>query len=121
MTYNLDSDLPMPYGWFDPIEYEGDDRAKNNESRFPADYTLKWRHFDRNAFERFLSRNRSTLKSYAARPRVAAWVASHCSTPSKREDYAYELAKHIDLAVYGKCGQPCDRFRLNGYVLNSLH
>ena len=32
------------------------------------------------------------------------WIASHCKTQSQREDYVEELRKHIDVDVYGMCG-----------------
>ena len=31
------------------------------------------------------------------------WIASNCKTFSKREAYVHELAKHINVKVYGKC------------------
>ena len=34
-----------------------------------------------------------------------AWFASHCTTQSKRELYAKELAKHIPVDIYGTCGK----------------
>lgn len=33
-----------------------------------------------------------------------AWFVSHCDTFSKREVYVKELAKYIDVDVYGRCG-----------------
>ena len=35
---------------------------------------------------------------------MAAWFSSHCPTQTKREDFAFELAKHIRVDIYGKCG-----------------
>ena len=32
------------------------------------------------------------------------WFVSHCGTRSKRENYAKELGKYIDLDIVGKCG-----------------
>ena len=32
------------------------------------------------------------------------WFVSHCGTRSKREDYAKELGKYIDIDIVGKCG-----------------
>ncbi len=40
----------------------------------------------------------------SARPRLVAWVVSHCETASKREDYVKELKRYIDVDIYGKCG-----------------
>ena len=38
------------------------------------------------------------------RPKSVVWVASNCNAPSHRERYVKELAKYIDVDVYGKCG-----------------
>lgn len=40
--------------------------------------------------------------------RSVAWLVSACSTASQREKYVEELAKYIDVDIYGKCGQDCD-------------
>jgi alpha-1,3-fucosyltransferase len=32
------------------------------------------------------------------------WMASHCGTFSRREDYVIQLAKHIPVDVFGNCG-----------------
>ena len=47
-----------------------------------------------------------------AKRRSVAWPVSHCQTESRREVYAKELAKYIDVDVYGDCGDhvcPKDR------------
>ena len=36
--------------------------------------------------------------------KMVAWYVSHCSTHSRREDYVKELAKHVQIDIYGKCG-----------------
>ena len=33
-----------------------------------------------------------------------AWIVSICQTRGGRQQYATELSKHIDLSIYGKCG-----------------
>ena len=33
-----------------------------------------------------------------------AWIVSNCQTRGGRQQYATELAKHIDVSIYGKCG-----------------
>ncbi len=42
---------------------------------------------------------------FANRTRNVAWVVSHCRTSSKRERYARELKRHIDVDIYGDCGK----------------
>lgn len=41
---------------------------------------------------------------YSQKQRNVAWLVSHCSTSSAREKYVRELAKHIDVDIYGDCG-----------------
>ncbi|KAK2157690.1 hypothetical protein LSH36_186g00056 [Paralvinella palmiformis] len=42
--------------------------------------------------------------------RSVVWAVSHCQTDSRRELYVDELKKHIDVDVYGDCGQlSCDK------------
>ncbi|KAK7489399.1 hypothetical protein BaRGS_00019343, partial [Batillaria attramentaria] len=54
-------------------------------------------------------REKSPNKDYKAiaksKTRNAAWFVSNCFTQSKRSTYVKELQKHIDVDIYGKCGQ----------------
>ncbi len=36
--------------------------------------------------------------------KLVAWMVSNCHSNSDRESYAAELAKHVSVDVYGKCG-----------------
>jgi hypothetical protein len=36
--------------------------------------------------------------------KLVAWVVSNCKAPSLRSEYVKELAKHIAVDVFGKCG-----------------
>ena len=40
----------------------------------------------------------------ANKTKMVAWFASHCPTHSQREDYVKELAKHVQVDIYGRCG-----------------
>ncbi len=42
---------------------------------------------------------------FASRSRNVAWVVSHCHTASKRERYAHALKRHIDVDIFGGCGE----------------
>ena len=53
-----------------------------------------------------------------------AWAASNCPTKGGREIYVKELAKYIDVAIYGKCGtltcphglaRKCQKYLENSY------
>lgn len=45
---------------------------------------------------------RATLANKTGTP--VSWMVSHCETESRREDYVRELREHIQVDVYGGCG-----------------
>ena len=48
---------------------------------------------------------------YRKKKKGIVWFVSHCITKSKREDYAKELGKYIDIDIIGKCGSDiCGRY-----------
>ncbi|KAH7935523.1 alpha-(1,3)-fucosyltransferase C [Rhipicephalus sanguineus] len=46
----------------------------------------------------------STPSVRTKRPKLLAWVASRCHSASHREVLVSELRKHVDIDVYGRCG-----------------
>ena len=40
----------------------------------------------------------------AGKTKDVAWIVSNCDAKNDRLEYAHELAKHIDVDIYGKCG-----------------
>ena len=36
--------------------------------------------------------------------KTVAWIVDTCRSRGRREDYAHQLAKYIDVDIYGKCG-----------------
>ena len=46
----------------------------------------------------------SSRRVKVTRPRLVVWLASHCQTQRRREDYVKELQKHIPVDIYGACG-----------------
>ena len=40
-----------------------------------------------------------------SKTKLVAWFVSHCFTQSRREAYVEQLAKHIDMDVYGDCNK----------------
>ncbi|KAK4474760.1 hypothetical protein MN116_001883 [Schistosoma mekongi] len=78
--YRFDSTIRTPYGMYTPFE-----RRTNNSDR-----TLAPRRLENMAN----GKNRSV-----------AWIVSNCNPRSPRKAYADELAKHITVDVYGRCGQ----------------
>ena len=47
---------------------------------------------------------RPTFAHLENRTKLLAWFCSNCQTDGKREHYFKELAKYIDIDIYGKCG-----------------
>jgi len=80
MSYRQDADIQLPYGSFRPLRQNEEHRRTGNENRINEKY----------------------LNGSSA---IVAWMASHCPTESKREDYVRELRKYIDVDVYGDCGE----------------
>ena len=38
--------------------------------------------------------------------KLVFWLVSHCKSDNKREEYVKQLQKHINVDIYGGCGQP---------------
>lgn len=81
-TYRSHSDIVTPYSKFVPFV-----RALENRTPLVNNST-----------------NQLAIKSKQKRPHVA-WFVSNCHTPNERLEYALELAQHIPVDIYGKCGQ----------------
>ena len=99
MTYRLDSDVPMPYGRVVP--------KRQKFTYVPYLHELKeWDHtYDSAEFAASLKTKRSKdFRALAHRPRAVAWIASHCNTGSDRERYVNELRRHIQVDIFGLCG-----------------
>ena len=44
-------------------------------------------------------------KDYSSgKTKMVAWIVSHCTSESRREEYVDELKKYIQVDIYGKCG-----------------
>ncbi len=51
--------------------------------------------------------SRPPERNYALnKTRKVAWFASHCKTANRREAYAEELGKHIEVHIYGRFVRP---------------
>ncbi|KAK7065533.1 Alpha-(1,3)-fucosyltransferase 7, partial [Halocaridina rubra] len=74
-TYHSKSDAVMPFGRVIKLP---PNMAVNNKRNYWAE-------------------KRNSVK-------FAAWMVSHCPTPSRREDYVHELQKHEQVDIYGACG-----------------
>eukprot|EP00429_Kryptoperidinium_foliaceum_P028827 CAMPEP_0176150796 /NCGR_PEP_ID=MMETSP0120_2-20121206/77002_1 /TAXON_ID=160619 /ORGANISM="Kryptoperidinium foliaceum, Strain CCMP 1326" /LENGTH=121 /DNA_ID=CAMNT_0017487737 /DNA_START=60 /DNA_END=421 /DNA_ORIENTATION=+ len=99
MTFKWDSDIPRPYGWFD--ERKSQDSAT---SFFYPSKPSKWIQYNEAAFKVSLPSRPQSFLDLAKRKGKVAWIVSHCLTESQREDYVYQLRKHIDVDEFGgKC------------------
>jgi alpha-1,3-fucosyltransferase len=90
-TYRADSDAHYPYGYV--IR-----RPHSRPRGLPKPASRKWEEKG-----------------------DVVWVASNCHAASKRELYVQELAKHINVTVYGDCGAEsldCVRSEANYYRLS---
>ncbi|ROT84116.1 putative alpha-(1,3)-fucosyltransferase C [Penaeus vannamei] len=57
----------------------------------------------------------------ASRTKLAAWMASHCPTDSRRENLVAALQKHISVTTIGKCGElSCGRNHMDTYCYRWL-
>ena len=53
---------------------------------------------------------RQSVNYAANKKKKVAWFVSNCQTANNRMDYAQELAKYIDVDIFGGCGQnKCDK------------
>ena len=74
MTYSVHSDIYVPYGSCVKVKTDARDVAGK------IDTIVK------------------------RKTKLVAWIVSHCETTGMRENYVRELMKHIDVDVYGECG-----------------
>ena len=98
MTYRLDSDVPRPYGWVEPTNRTSRSLPPRSCEKY------KWRTYNEAEFARSLPNQTKEFKQLAKRPKLVAWIVSHCRTRSSRETYVKELQKHINVDVMGGCG-----------------
>jgi len=82
MTYRYDSDVHLFYGSFKPKQGRDSSLSSTNAT--------------------ILKRNATTAA--VANESIVAWMASHCPTDSRREDYARQLKRYIGVDAYGGCG-----------------
>lgn len=78
-TYRSDSDVVFSFGKVQPIDHQNYINYENVK--------------DFNAFDSWRRKNKMIF-----------WLSDDCQTQSKREIYVNELKKHVDLDIYGKCG-----------------
>lgn len=96
MTYRFESDVFWPYGYF--VSKQTD--AVISPAQNPAWLQLESDHFDRPFFH-----NETLLRLISNKKNMAAWFVSNCYyTESNRGDVADQMAKFLQVDIYGKCG-----------------
>ncbi len=59
-------------------------------------------------------------KRFAEKGKMVAWFCSNEITPGRREDYAKELGKHVQIDVYGECGNmPYNNSQFDTVIIKS--
>lgn len=93
---------PPPYSVFAGFNYMHD----------MFNWTMSYRH-DSDVYEpyaKLVPRNETKAPKkdhralWKSKQKQAVWMVSHCDTDSKREEFVRELKKHIEVDVYGACG-----------------
>ena len=87
MSYRLDSDIRLLYGRILP---------KPSISKT----------FNKDGYNQVGHRK---IKRIHKKKKLVAWMVSHCITSGGREEYVKQLSQHIDVDIYGNCGNlTCD-------------
>ena len=73
-----DSDVYHPYGYISPTTEAASDKVTSQIRSY---------------------------QSFASRPKLVAWIVSHCNPPSKRQYFVAELQKYIPVSIYGLCAE----------------
>ena len=95
MTYRLDSDISIPYGWVLP--------KPSNKSYL--EQVRHWDHdFDYAQFATTLHLKPAKFRALAHRPKGIAWIVSNCNSNSDRERYVNELRNYVEVDIFGSCG-----------------
>ena len=113
MTYRRDSDLPRPYGFFQPLSTNAINHPNHNYYS-----PIQWEEpqqpfipYDQHQFlHHVLPTKPKDFHRLAERPKKVAWIVSRCDSPSRREEYVAQLAKYIPVDILGACGTiPCNQ------------
>ena len=82
-TYSSESDIPSPYGKYQP--FDKFTQLEKNETNSP-------RHA------------RSLSERHATKSRLGAWFVTNCKAKNNRKEYVDALQKNMLIDIYGFCG-----------------
>ncbi len=102
MTFRLDSDFPIPYGWIDAIN-----RPQRQSAPSIREMPYKWLPYNNSEIKMSFKNKNPRLTRIVNKPKGIAWLVSHRNTWSRRNQYVEELQKHIDVDIYGNLGLFC--------------
>ncbi|XP_045109683.1 alpha-(1,3)-fucosyltransferase C-like [Portunus trituberculatus] len=101
-TYHRDSDLLLLYGGLWPKHGHGNVLKPGLLDTSDITYKNYVAALDRG--DVLQDDKQQEWAAFLERPKLAVWMASHCSTSSGREFYIRELQQHIQVDVFGACG-----------------
>ncbi|XP_050701863.1 alpha-(1,3)-fucosyltransferase C-like [Eriocheir sinensis] len=105
MTYHRASDVMVPYGALLPLSGEADPlRPALLDKSGPA-YVSYLKALESATLLQGKREDGEDWAAFLTRPKLVAWMVSHCSTTSGREYYVRELRWHIEVDVFGACGE----------------
>ncbi|KAK8381211.1 hypothetical protein O3P69_008225 [Scylla paramamosain] len=93
-TYHRDSDLLLLYGGLWPLQGLLNTSGTTYKNYVAALYRGDLLQDDK----------QQEWSTFLTRPKLVVWMASHCSTSSGREFYVRNLQKHLEVDVFGACG-----------------
>lgn len=97
--------------------YYGKKTSSEPEWRHKFDWVMSFRRDSEFFFgygdivpkTRFIEKNYE--KIFEQKKKLVAWIASHCDTQSKREQYVHEMSKIEKVDVFGSCGNlKCEKY-----------
>ncbi|XP_023343821.1 alpha-(1,3)-fucosyltransferase C [Eurytemora carolleeae] len=96
MSYRIDSDIYLPYGYV----------SEKESGSVLAPYPPKWPN---SSVVRSMPVLPPKWRQHQDKRKLVSWVVSNCKTHSKREEYVEELRRFIPVDQFGKCNDnPCD-------------
>ncbi|XP_018316778.1 alpha-(1,3)-fucosyltransferase C isoform X1 [Mycetomoellerius zeteki] len=101
MTYRLDSDILWTYIIIEDVK-SGEFVAPSKD----VDWSAFQNHTNAGDAEEVPS---AILDIVRSKSKSVSWLVSNCYAKSGRSEYVKELSKHIDVDIYGRCGEfSCD-------------